>query len=183
MLFIIVELPPPSYLVLKEQFLELQNGFKKANEKVEQLNIEKAELQRHLNTLEDKFTMYKEKAGTILSEQEAVINLYKDILEHGSLLGGTLSLSERQNVQNEINKIKLIFNLGIRDEKNTQDLMQFLDPSLFQNLLSEVKLQCPMLITILEQLVLSSNASRSKRKTPEIKMKAAIHLLASMLDV
>ena len=40
-----------------------------------------------------------------------------------------------------------------------------------------------MLITILEQLVLSSNASRSKRKTPEIKTKAAIHLLASMLDV
>ena len=33
MLFIIVELHPPSYLVLKEQFLELQNGFKKQMKK------------------------------------------------------------------------------------------------------------------------------------------------------
>ena len=60
--------------------------------------------------------------------------------------------------------------------------MQFLDPSLFQNLLGKVKSQCPTL-NILEQLVLPSNAACSIRKTPDMKMKAAIHLLASVLDV
>ncbi len=76
--------------------------------------------------------------------------------------------------------MKHIFDLGIRDKENTKELMHFLDPSLFQNLLEKVKSQCPMLINILEQLVLSSNAVRSIGKTPDMKMKAAIHLLASV---
>ncbi len=40
-----------------------------------------------------------------------------------------------------------------------------------------------MLINILKQLVLSSNAVHSIENTPDMKMKAAIHLLASVFDV
>lgn len=181
-IFFIVDVPPP-HLVLKEHYLELQDGFKKANEKLEQLKTENTELQRHLDALEDMFVTYKEKTDAIVCEQDNVICLFKDILEHGKLLGGTLSLSERQAIQTEIDKIKSIFSIGIRNKESTQDLIQFLDPSLFQTLLSKVKSQCPMLITLLEQLVLSSNASRSKIKTPNMKMKAGVHLLASLIDV
>ena len=181
---------PSAQSKMKEQFLELQDALIKTkqfvatlNDKMEQLTEDKSELQKRLNTLENMFASYKEKAMSIVNEQDDIIKLYKDILEHGNLLGGILSISERQSIQSEIQRVKHICDLRVRDKKNTRDLMQFLDPSLFQNLLGKVKSQCPTLINILEQLVLSSNAARSIKKTPDMKMKAAIHLLASVLDV
>ena len=177
--------------MMKEQFLELQDALVKTkhfaatlSDQMEQLTEDKSELQKCLDTLENMFASYKEKAMSIVNEQDDIINLYKDILEHGNLLGGILSISERQSIQSEIQRVKHIFDLEIRDKKNAKkDLMHFLDPSLFQTLLGKVKSQCPTLINILEQLVLSCNASRSIKKTPDMKMKAAIHLLASVLDV
>lgn len=150
---------------------------------MEQLNADKSELQEKLNSLETMFSTYKEKATAIVKEQDNVITLYKDILGQGNLIGGMLSISERQCIQSEIKAVKRIFDLGIRSKEKAKDLIQFLDPSLFQNLLVQVKSQCPMLVNILEQLVISSNAVRSKKKTPNMKMKAAIHLLASIIDV
>jgi hypothetical protein len=151
---------------------------------VEQLTLENSEMQTHVKALETMFSAYKESSTSIVKEQDDVINLYKDILEHGTLIGGILSISEKQTIQLEIKAVKHIFDLGIRDKENSaKDLMQFLDPSLFQKLLVEVKSHCPTLVNIMEQLVLSSNAVRSTKKTPDIKMRAAVHLLASTLDV
>jgi uncharacterized phage infection (PIP) family protein YhgE len=175
--------------VLKKQFLELQDALTKTkhfvatlNEKMEQLTADNSELQTRLNTL---FATYKAKATSIVEEQNDIINLYKDLLDQGNLIGGILSISERQAIQKEIRRVKQLFDLGIRGKENkkAKDLMQFLDPSLFQNLLVQVKSHCPTLVNILEQLVLSSNAVRSTKKTPDMKMKAAVHLLASILDV
>lgn len=175
---------------MKEQFLELQNALTNTkhfvatlNERMEHLNADKSELQERLNSLEYMFSTYREKTMAIVKEQDDVITLYKDSLERGNLLGGMLSISERQCIQSEIKTVKHIFDLGIRGKEQAKDLIQFLDPSLFQNLLVQVKSQCPMLVNILEQLVISSNAVRSMKKTPNMKMKAAIHLLASILDV
>jgi hypothetical protein len=151
---------------------------------VEQLTLENSEMQTHVKALETMFSAYKESSTSIVKEQDDVINLYKDILEHGTLIGGILSISEKQTIQLEIKAVKHIFDLGIRDKENSaKDLMQFLDPSLFQKLLVQVKSHCPTLVNIMEQLVLSSNAVRSTKKTPDIKMRAAVHLLASTLDV
>ncbi len=152
---------------------------------MEQLNLENSEMQTHVKALETMFSAYKESSTSIVKEQDDVINLYKDILdEHGTLIGGILSISEKQTIQLEIKAVKHIFDLGIRDKENSaKDLMQFLDPSLFQKLLVQVKSHCPTLVNIMEQLVLSSNAVRSTKKTPDIKMRAAVHLLASTLDV
>ena len=151
---------------------------------MEQLTLENSEMQTHVKALETMFSAYKESSTSIVKEQDDVINLYKDILEHGTLIGGILSISEKQTIQLEIKAVKHIFDLGIRDKENSaKDLMQFLDPSLFQKLLVQVKSHCPTLVNIMEQLVLSSNAVRSTKKTPDIKMRAAVHLLASTLDV
>ena len=38
-------------------------------------------------------------------------------------------------------------------------------------------------MSILEQLVLSANVTRNTMKTPRMKMKAAVHLLGSLMDV
>ena len=151
---------------------------------MEQLTLENSEMQTHVKALETMFSAYKESSTSIVREQDDVIKLYKDILEHGTLIGGILSISEKQTIQLEIKAVKHIFDLGIRDKENSaKDLMQFLDPSLFQKLLVQVKSHCPTLVNIMEQLVLSSNAVRSTKKTPDIKMRAAVHLLASTLDV
>ncbi len=151
---------------------------------MEQLNLENSEMQTHVKALETMFSAYKESSTSIVKEQDDVINLYKDILEHGTLIGGILSICEKQTIQLEIKAVKHIFDLGIRDKENSaKDLMQFLDPSLFQKLLVQVKSHCPTLVNIMEQLVLSSNAVRSTKKTPDIKTRAAVHLLASTLDV
>lgn len=109
-----------------------------------------------------------------------MIELYKDILSTGAR--GQLSVSERQTIQHETHEAQKIFNLGLRG-KEVKDLLEVLHPTMFQNMLSKLKVKCPTIISVLEQLVLSSNASRNSLKTPQMKMKAAIHLLASLMDV
>ncbi len=88
--------------MMKEQFLELQDALIKTkhfvstlNDKVEQLTEDNSELQKRLDTLENMFASYKEKAMSIVCEQDDIINLYKDILEQGNLLGGILSQKDR----------------------------------------------------------------------------------------
>ena len=46
-----------------------------------------------------------------------------------------------------------------------------------------VERECPTITNILEQFVLSYNVSRNTTKTVEMKMKASVHLLASLMDV
>ena len=57
------------------------------------------------------------------------------------------------------------------------------DPCLFQRLVVDIKAKCPTITNTLEQLVLSPNISRNVIRTENLKMKAAIHLLASLLDI
>ena len=102
------------------------------------------------------------------------------MVEH---LGAGLSLSERSEITNEIKKARGIFNLGIRN-KDVKDLVPIFKPTLFNTLLEKLKSDCPTITCVLEELVLSTkNAGRNTIKTPAMKMKAAIHLLSSLMDV
>jgi len=93
-----------------------------------------------------------------------------------------LSLSERNRITAEVVKAKQIFNLGLRN-KDVKDLIEVFDPLLFHKVLEKLKKECPTIINILEQLLLTANASRNTTKTPSMNMKAGVHLLASLLDI
>jgi hypothetical protein len=92
-----------------------------------------------------------------------------------------LSISERDIIR-EVDKTKKMFNLGLR-EKNVTDLKSKFDSMLFTKLVENLHRECPTITNILEQLVLSFNASRNTKKTIDMKMKASVHLLASLMDV
>jgi hypothetical protein len=87
------------------------------------------------------------------------------------MLGGLLYV-----IESEVNMAKKVFNLGLRSGE-TKDLMTILNPLLFQDTLKRLRSTCPTIVSILEQLVLSPNATRNVIKTPDMKMKAAVHLL------
>jgi hypothetical protein len=55
------------------------------------------------------------------------------------------------------------------------DLAEIFDPDLFNKLQRNIKLECPTISNVLEQLVLSPNASRN---TIPMKMKAAVHVMS-----
>ena len=63
------------------------------------------------------------------------------------------------------------------------DILEKLDPLYFNNSLERLRCECPTIVNILEQLVLSSNASRNTRKTEHNKLKCSVHLLSSLMDV
>lgn len=111
------------------------------------------------------------------------IQLLKEIIENGHFLGGLLSLAERNAIVAEVKNANELFRLGIRDNNDVKDLVGIFDPSLFNKLLNKFKTECPTISNILEQLVLSVNASRNTIKTSAMKMKAAVHLLSSLLNV
>jgi len=108
--------------------------------------------------------------------------LYKDIAKSGSLLGGMLSLSERDAIKEEVKKTKQLFNLGMRGNE-VKDLAGKFDPLLFHKLVQQLGEECPTITNILEQLVLSYNTSRNTMKTVSMKMKSAVHLLAQLIDI
>ncbi len=87
---------------MKEQFLELQDALIKTkhfvstlNDKVEQLTEDNSELQKRLDTLKNMFASYKEKAMSIVSEQDDIINLYKDWNREIFLVVSYLSQKDR----------------------------------------------------------------------------------------
>ena len=108
--------------------------------------------------------------------------MYKEIVESGQMLGGLLSISEKQVIRSEINLAKQVFNLGLKDCE-VKDLINVLNPKLFELTMEKLQVNCSTIVSVLEQLVLSPNASRNTIKTPSMKMKAAIHHLASLIDV
>ena len=119
----------------------------------------------------------------ISAKQKEVISLQGDIVSTGGFLGGLLSLSERDALRGEVDKAKKKFNLHIRDDKSSNDLLHVFDPMLFKKLVADIKMTCLTITNILEQLVISSSTSRNTIKTESMKIKAAVHLLASLLDV
>jgi hypothetical protein len=129
---------------------------------------------------------YEQVSYRLVTKQAEVINLYKDIFDTGKLLGGILALSERNEIKLELKIAKDIFNLNFRKGKEVVDILESLEPMLFANLLKSLREKCPTIINVLpvlEQLVLSSNASRNVKKTENMKMKASIHLRTSLMDV
>ena len=126
---------------------------------------------------------YDQSVQDVIAEQEKVIKLQEEIISTGSFLGGLLTVSERTCIRNEVDNAKQIFNLHIRDNNYSNDLHHVFDPFLFQRLVVDIKAKCPTITNILEQLVLSPNVSRNVIRTENLKMKAAIHLLASLLDI
>ena len=82
----------------------------------------------------------------------------------------------------EVKNATQLFRLGITDN-DVKDLVDIFDPSLFNKWLKKMKTECPTISNILGQLALSVNASRNTIKTLAMKMKAAVHLLSSLLNV
>ena len=160
-----------------------------AQRKIDQLNEtytnlaqEKMALAQHLAQLGNKIDMYEKTANDIISTQDDIIDLYKEIVDSGNLLGGLLTISEKDAITGEVQKMRAILNIGLRS-KGVVDIAEMLDPMLFSKLVHKVQQQCPTIANILEQLVISRNTSRNTLKTADMKMKASIHLLASLMDV
>jgi hypothetical protein len=103
-------------------------------------------------------------------------------VDSGNLLGGLLTISERDVITGEVVEMRKIFNLGLRS-KGVVDITEKFDPMLFSNIVHKVQHQCSTITNILEQLVLSRSTSRNTLKTADVKMRASIHLLASLMDV
>jgi septal ring factor EnvC (AmiA/AmiB activator) len=171
------------------QFAELREELSIAQQKIEALakEAETSELDRQvlrtqLTKLYEYINKYETAATKTINMQDEVIELFKDIVETGKLLGGLLSISERDIIREEVEKTKKMFNLGLR-EKNVTDLKSKFDSMLFTKLVENLHRECPTITNILEQLVLSFNASRNTKKTVDMKMKASVHLLASLMDV
>ena len=135
-----------------------------------------------LEDMENAIEDYIAVTEKIIENQQETIKHFKDIVDSGELLGGLMPLSERQTIKAEIARIKRIFNLGIRN-KEIIDMTEILDPHLFSRLLLELKQQSPVIMNIIEQLVLSSNARRNVQKTMTMKLKASVHALASLMDI
>ncbi|KAK3745425.1 hypothetical protein QZH41_010249, partial [Actinostola sp. cb2023] len=150
--------------------------------KVTTLEYEKESLNKTLVNLEAAFNAFETQANSISSKQDDIINLYKEILDSGELIGGLLSLSERNTIREEIKKVEVIFNIGLKTNE-VVDLLDKIHPSFFNQMVEKMKKGCPLITNILEQLVLTSNASRNKKKTVSMKMKASVHLLSSLMDV
>lgn len=140
------------------------------------------ELSRKFDCTQRLLAIYERSVQRTIKKQEEIISLYKDIVGSGSLLGGLLSLTERKVINEEVKKVKTMFNLNMRTNEII-DLSNVFDPFLFQSLVVQIKEECPTIANILEQLVLSSNASRNVIKTEDMKMKAAVHHLATLIDV
>ena len=157
---------------------ELMSVTQQIEESVEDIQV----LSKQHNDLRKSFVEYDKCVQQIIAEQEEIISLQDDIVSTG-FLGGLLSLSERDAIREEVDKAKKIFNLHIRDDKSSNDLLHVFDPMLFKKLVTDIKMTCPTITNILEQLVISSSTSRNIIKTENMKTKAAVHLLASLLDV
>ncbi|CAB3983671.1 Hypothetical predicted protein [Paramuricea clavata] len=110
---------------------------------------------------------YDANVQDIIKLQEHVIATQHEIISSGSFL---------------VNQAKQIFNLKIRENKR-KDISEVFNPLLFQQLLVDIKNACPTITAVLELLVLTKNTSRNVLKTENVKMKAAVHLLASMMDI
>ena len=174
---------------LKDRFASIKEDLGVAQEKIAQLNEtctnlaqEKMMLAKHLVHLGGKIELYEKTANDIISTQDEIIDSYKEIVDSGNLLGGLLTISERNAITSEVKKMKAILNIGLR-RKDVVDIAETFDPMLFSNILHKVQQQCPTIANILEQLVLSRNTTRNTLKTADMKMKASIHLLASLMDV
>ena len=147
-------------------------------QEVETSELDRKELRIQLTKLDKYIDKYETPATKTITMQDEVIEIFKDIAETRKMLGGLLSISERDIIKEEINKTKRMFSLGMR-EKNVTDLKSKFDSMLFTKLVENLNRECPTITNILEQLVLSHNT----KKTVEMKMKASVHLLASLMDV
>jgi len=136
-----------------------------------------------ISAIEKIFSNYIDVTSKIIDNQSTTIKLYQDILETGEMFGGLLSISERSTITQEVLNAKKLFNLGIRESSQLLDITKTLNPNIFDKLLTDVQSNCPTIMNILEQLVLSRNISRNTKRTEKVKLKASVHLLASLMDV
>ena len=104
-----------------------------------------------LSELRKSFIDYDNQVKELINKQDEVISLQQDIVSTGRLLGGLLSLSERNVITSEVDKAKQLFNLSLRENKG-KDISDIFNPLLFQNLVSNVKSTCPTITNSLEQL-------------------------------
>lgn len=93
-----------------------------------------------------------------------MVELYKEIVESGQMLGGLLSISEKQVIRSEINLAKQVFNLGLRD-REVKDLTNVLNPKLFELTMEKLQINYPTIVSVLEQLVLSPNDTQHENES------------------
>ena len=74
--------------------------------------------------LRKSFIDYDDQVKELINMQDKVISLQQDIVSTGRLLGGLLSLSERNVITSEVGKAKQLFNLSLRENKgkDTSDI-------------------------------------------------------------
>jgi predicted RNase H-like nuclease (RuvC/YqgF family) len=77
---------------LKSQLVHLDSSNKKLSDNLAQI--------------ETSFDQYVLLSSEIMSKQEAVVELYKEIVESRQMLGGLLSISEKHVIKSEINLAK-----------------------------------------------------------------------------
>ena len=171
------------FTLIREELEKTDNTINALNEQIGTLTNGKEQLKANLEKVERLFLDYITLSDKIMKKQDSVLQLYKDIVSNGEMLGGLLSLSERSEITNEVKKAKELFNLGIRN-KEAKDLVSVFRPTLFNYLLEKLRTDCPTIIFVMEQLVISTkNAGRNVIKTLGMKMKAVVHLLSSLMDV
>ena len=60
--------------------------------------------------------LYEKTASDLMYMQDEVIDSYKEIVDSGNLLGGLLTISERDVITGEVEKVREILNLGLRSK-------------------------------------------------------------------
>ena len=153
---------------------------------IAQMKCEEEEMKENVAKLKQSLLDFQQCATKLVpklvSKQDETIQLLKEIIENGQFLGGLLSLTGRNAIVAEVKSATELFRLGIRDN-DVKDLVDIFDPSLFNKLLKKMKTECPTISNVLEQLVLSVNASRNTIKTLAMKMKAALLQMSEISEV
>lgn len=77
---------------------------KQLQEQVQTLTVQNVVLEQEVKHLEHLLEQYEHVSGKCLTKQSEVINIYKEIADKGKLLGGILSISERNEIKLELQK-------------------------------------------------------------------------------
>ena len=99
---------------LHDQLNKAEAAITGLNGQVESLTNQNQELLQQMETVQQSLSEYVSLSDQIIDNQEIIISLYKDLVSTGEMLGGLMSISERDTITAEINRARSVFNLGLR---------------------------------------------------------------------
>ena len=130
---------------LHDQLNKAEAAITGLNGQVESLTNQNQELLQQMETVQQSLSEYVSLSDQIIDNQEIIISLYKDLVSTGEMLGGLMSISERDTITAEIKRARSVFNLGLRSGEAFQ-------PTLFSNSLEQLKQQCPTIVSVWSSL-------------------------------